>query len=592
MANADHLRKLGEGPKAWNAWRDAHPDIIPDLAGAKFALGQRQFGSSNGGPVNLHAANLEGAMLRHATLTDANLEAARLNGADLVHARLNGAKLRGADLSGAFLDHADLKGADCHAAVIVGASLADASNLTQAQIEGARGDFNTVLPAGLTPPEDWFGAQDDEFWAHLPENAGPYAILKLPRSAELDEVRAAYRKLAKRYHPDLNPGDDEAERRFKRVTNAYASIMHPDAASTAQHRRPFYQHRAVAGGLFLALLIAPSALIYWFTRAPMEAPQNRPAPVQMANPESSAVVAPAKEELVTGAITPPDGPPQAAEDAPVIAEVNPSPAPLSRPEEVDKPEPASEPGRTPSPSPIEDPATPAQPASESAALVPPDSKPVEQSQPPDAKPVEQTPPPEAEPAAPAQAEETISAAAPVVEPAPAEPLPPEAIPLPLRSAAADARRPADLESQKRQTPVPPDLRGGDKSAWNAALKLGTNAAFESYLRTYPKGRYAALARAKLTALKDGQTGQSNAEASAWAKAQQEGTPSSYAAFLSAHPAGRYADAARRKAAEPESTQAQATPPPLQSRIPQSQQSRRMRWPSSDEPFVEPMPGGR
>ena len=43
----------------------------------------------------------------------------------------------------------------------------------------------------------------------------PYAELSLPRSATADEVRKAFRKLAKQYHPDANPGNDAAEGRFK-----------------------------------------------------------------------------------------------------------------------------------------------------------------------------------------------------------------------------------------------------------------------------------------------------------------------------------------------------------------------------------------
>lgn len=48
-----------------------------------------------------------------------------------------------------------------------------------------------------------------------------YEILGVPRTASLEEIKSAYRKLAMKYHPDRNPGDKEAEEKFKEAAEAY-----------------------------------------------------------------------------------------------------------------------------------------------------------------------------------------------------------------------------------------------------------------------------------------------------------------------------------------------------------------------------------
>src|SRR6202035_1529787 len=62
-----------------------------------------------------------------------------------------------------------------------------------------------------------------------------YDLLGVSRKAPQKEIRQAYRKLARKYHPDLNPGDKSAEEKFKQVQEAY------DVLSDAKERQTYDQ---------------------------------------------------------------------------------------------------------------------------------------------------------------------------------------------------------------------------------------------------------------------------------------------------------------------------------------------------------------
>jgi curved DNA-binding protein len=55
-----------------------------------------------------------------------------------------------------------------------------------------------------------------------------YEILGVPRTASADDIRKAYRRLAKKYHPDMNPGDRKAEEKFKEISFAYEVLSDKD----------------------------------------------------------------------------------------------------------------------------------------------------------------------------------------------------------------------------------------------------------------------------------------------------------------------------------------------------------------------------
>lgn len=67
-----------------------------------------------------------------------------------------------------------------------------------------------------------------------------YAILGVPRNATFEEIKRAYRRLALQYHPDRNPGNKEAEEKFKEISEAYEVLSDPQ-------KRAIYDREGYAG---------------------------------------------------------------------------------------------------------------------------------------------------------------------------------------------------------------------------------------------------------------------------------------------------------------------------------------------------------
>jgi molecular chaperone DnaJ len=76
----------------------------------------------------------------------------------------------------------------------------------------------------------------------------PYSVLGVDRKASADDIKKAYRKLARQYHPDRNPDDESAEERFKEIQSAYDILGDPDKRKQYDRGGMFFGSGGRPGG--------------------------------------------------------------------------------------------------------------------------------------------------------------------------------------------------------------------------------------------------------------------------------------------------------------------------------------------------------
>lgn len=129
-----------------------------------------------------------------------------------------------------------------------------------------------------------------------------FKMLGIARDADDDVVKQAFRDLAKNCHPDLHPGNVDAEQQFKRINTAYEALKDADRRAAYIEWLAFAEKRERAketqwtrlGALVLLLVVAPAAVLYWVIWGIVTgdiAPQqkaDRPQQIEQAAPAQPA----------------------------------------------------------------------------------------------------------------------------------------------------------------------------------------------------------------------------------------------------------------------------------------------------------------
>src|SRR5512143_2844110 len=82
----------------------------------------------------------------------------------------------------------------------------------------------------------------------MPATKDYYEVLGVPRGSDEKEIKSAYRKLARKYHPDVNPGDRSAEGKFKEISEAYEVLSDPHKRSQYDTFGEQWKHASQAAG--------------------------------------------------------------------------------------------------------------------------------------------------------------------------------------------------------------------------------------------------------------------------------------------------------------------------------------------------------